>query len=107
MKHPRPEPVYHLPGTACSIERFFADVSAVSGVPAPRSVLPYPPARLLARLLAPFEILPDPVLIEMAAHYWGAHSLYAARDRGFAPRPASETLRDTVHGLRTEAGGGC
>jgi len=72
-------------------------------------VLPYAPARLLAGLLARFELLPDPVLIEMAAHYWGARSLYAERDLGFAPRPAAETLADTVRWLRAAAAGesGC
>ena len=109
MAHPRPQPVYHLPGTACSIERFFADLAAISGVPAPRHVLPYAPAHLLARLLARLELLPDPVLIEMAAHYWGARSLYAERDLDFSPRPPAETLADTVHWLRSAAalGGGC
>jgi dihydroflavonol-4-reductase len=108
MAHPAPQPVYHLPGHACSIERFFADLAAVSGVPAPRRVLPYTPAHLLARLFARLELLPDPVLIEMAAHYWGARSLYAERDLGFAPRPPLETLRDTVEWLRAaDAGSGC
>jgi nucleoside-diphosphate-sugar epimerase len=92
-------PVYHLPGTECGIEEFFAMVSEVSGQPVPRFVLPFRPAWLLARAAAPLHVLPDPVVIEMAAHHWGARSLYAA-ELGYKSREPRETLRDTVEWLR-------
>jgi nucleoside-diphosphate-sugar epimerase len=92
-------PVYHLPGTECGIEEFFAMVSEVSGQPVPRYVLPFRPAWLLARAVERLHVLPDPVVIEMAAHHWGAHSLYAA-ELGYKSREPRETLRDTVEWLR-------
>jgi nucleoside-diphosphate-sugar epimerase len=95
-----PAPIYHLSGTACSIERFFAMVAEVSGVPAPRWVLPYRPAWLLSWALQHLRLLPDPVLVEMAARYWGVHSLRAEADLGYASRDGLETLRDTVEWLR-------
>jgi nucleoside-diphosphate-sugar epimerase len=95
-----PAPTYHLSGTTCSIERFFAMVEEVSGVPGPRWVLPYRPAWVLAWALQHLRLLPDPVLIEMAGRYWGAHSTRAEADLGYAPRDGLETLRDTVDWLR-------
>ena len=41
----------------------------------------------------------DPVVIEMAAHYWGASSLYVS-ELGYKARDPRETLRDTVDWLR-------
>jgi nucleoside-diphosphate-sugar epimerase len=102
-------PVYHLPGTAGSIEEFFGMVEEVSGVPAPRRVLPYRPAWLVASLLERLGVwlrgealhaLPDPVVVEMASHHWGLRSLYAAEDLGYKSRDPRETLRDTVEWLR-------
>ena len=92
-------PVYHLPGTECGIEEFFSMVSQVSGVPVPRFVLPFRSARWLAGAMAPLDVLPDPVVIEMAARYWGASSLFAA-ELGYKSREPLETLRDTVEWLR-------
>jgi nucleoside-diphosphate-sugar epimerase len=102
-------PVYHLPGTAGSVEEFFRMVEEVSGAPAPRRVLPYRSAWLAASLLErlgvwlrgePLHALPDPVVVEMASHYWGVRSLYAAEDLGYKSRDPRETLRDTVDWLR-------
>ena len=50
----------------------------------------------LASCGAPPHLLPDPVVVEMAAHHWGARSLHAATDLGYKPRDPSETLRDTI-----------
>jgi nucleoside-diphosphate-sugar epimerase len=102
-------PVYHLPGTAGSVEEFFRMVEEVSGAPAPRRVLPYRPAWLAASLVERLGVwlrgealhaLPDPVVVEMASHYWGVRSLYAAEDLGYKSRDPRETLRDTVDWLR-------
>ncbi len=95
-------PVYHLPGTACSVERFFAMAEEISGVPATRWVLPFRPAHLLASGLDRLGLhwLPDPVVVEMGAHHWGLRSRYAEAELGYASRDPRETLRDTVAWLR-------
>jgi dihydroflavonol-4-reductase len=103
------EPVYHLPGHACGVEEFFAMVEEVSGVPRPRWTLPVAPARWIAavvegggaRLLGePPHLLPDPVVVEMAAHHWGLRSLHAESQLGYRSRDPRATLRDTVAWLR-------
>jgi dihydroflavonol-4-reductase len=92
--------VYHLPGTASSVEEFFAMTAEMAGLPAPGLVLPFRPAWWLARLTAPLGLLPDPVVIEMAAHYWGMRSRYAASELDYRSRPARETVGDTVAWLK-------
>jgi dihydroflavonol-4-reductase len=89
-------PVYHLPGTISSIAEFFALTARVAGRRPPGIVLPYGPAWWLARLSAPLRLLPDPVIIEMAAHYWGMRSRYSEGDLDYRSRPARETMADTV-----------
>lgn len=104
-----PRPVYHLTGTACSIEKFFKMVEAASGVRSPRWILPFRPAWLAAAVLhrlgillngSPFQTLPDPVVIEMASRYWDANSLFAESQLGYASRDARRTIADTVDWLR-------
>ena len=104
-----PRPVYHLTGTACSIEKFFKMVEEASGVRSPRWILPFRPAWLAAAVLhrlgiilngSPLRILPDPVVIEMASRYWDAKSLYAERQLGYVSREAHPTIADTVDWLR-------
>jgi dihydroflavonol-4-reductase len=99
LERPEVRPIYHLVGTECGIVDFFAMLEEVSGVPRPKWVLPYRPAWWLARLVEPLHVLPDPVVVEMAAHYWGASSRYAS-ELGYKPRDPRETLRDTVDWLR-------
>ena len=96
MTRSRPRPVYHLPGTSSSIEEFFALTAEIAGRRPPGVVLPYRTAGWLARLGAPLRILPDPVVIEMAAHYWGMRSRYAECELEYRSRPPGETLADTV-----------
>jgi len=109
MELPEARPVYHLAGTSSSISEFFSLVERVSGVRAPRLVLPYRLARLIAAADEwigvslrgePLHIFLDPVVVEMASHYWGLTSLYAATDLGYEPRDPLVTLRDTVDWLR-------
>ncbi len=104
-----PAPVYHLCGTACTVPEFFGMVERVSGVPAPTRILPAGLARRFGVLAdavthaLPGERhspLPDPVVFEMGAHYWGLGSTRAEADLGYASRPPLETLRDTVAYLR-------
>ena len=110
MALPNARPVYHLNGTCLSIKEFFGMVEAVSGVRAPRRILPLGLARQLAaadvwigmRLRGePLHLLPDPVVVEMASHYWGLKSLYAEAELGYKSRDLSTTLRDTVDWLRS------
>ena len=108
MTLPTMRPIYHLPGTACSVEAFFRSVGRVSGAEPPKVVLPFHAARVLATLTkwgalrAGLERspLPDPVVVEMARHYWGLSSNYAADELQFIPRDPMQTLADTVTWLR-------
>lgn len=100
MVRPGARPVYHLPGTASSIEEFFSLTGSIAGRKPPPLVLPYRVAWWLARLGAPLGMLPDPVVIEMAAHFWGLRSRYAESELDYRSRPGADTLRDTVAWLR-------
>lgn len=95
-------PVYHLPGTVCTIEQFYRMVAEAAGMPAPRRVIPYWPALWASRALHVLGIkaLPEPALIEMAAHYWGMRSKYSAKDLDYRSRAGMETIRDTVAWLQ-------
>ena len=97
--HAEPAPVYHLPGTSMGIVEFFQMIEDASGIPRPKRTLPYPVARLLAGLLRPFGILPDPAVVEMARHHWGLSTRCAKNDLGWDPRSSTETVQDTVDWL--------
>ena len=110
MALPNARPIYHLDGTSLTIREFFGMVEAVSGVRAPRWVLPLGLARLLAttdvfigmRMRGePLHLFPDPVVVEMASHYWGLKSLYAESELGFQSRDLRTTMGDTVDWLRS------
>lgn len=109
LRHPAARPVYHLGGTATSVEQFFGMLQDVSGVPAPVRVMPQRLAWLLATAAAEAAArmprpthspLPDPVVIEMAGHWWDIRSRYAASELGYVSRPPYQTLADTVDWLR-------
>jgi dihydroflavonol-4-reductase len=100
LERPAARPIYHLDGHECGIEEFFDALEDVSGVPRPRAVLPFRAGWLVARALERFHVVPDPVVMEMASHWWGLSSRYAADELGWKPRDPRETLRDTVEWLR-------
>jgi dihydroflavonol-4-reductase len=100
MERTTVRPVYHLPGTISSIREFFAMTAEAAGRRRPALELPYRTAWWLARITAPLRVLPDPVIIEMAAHYWGMQSRYAEHELGYRSRPARETVGDTVAWLK-------
>jgi dihydroflavonol-4-reductase len=109
MRHKSPRPIYHLSGTACGVVDFFDMIESVSGVPRPGPVLPFQPAWVLALIDERVGIitkgealhfLPDPVVVEMASHYWDVRSLWAEDELGYQPRNGMDTLRDTVAWLR-------
>lgn len=98
-------PVYHLPGTACGLEDFFRSCAEVAGMRPTWVRLPGGVLHALAatneRLGSPVSLLPDPVVIEMARHYWDADSRYSADDLSFSNRSPDETLEDTISWLKT------
>jgi dihydroflavonol-4-reductase len=102
----RPRPIYHLPGTASSMASFLRLVAELAGLRAVRHALPHWAAVALGQVSAALERrpawLPDPVLLEMSTCHWGLSSLYAS-ELGYRPRPASDTLRDTISWLRANA----
>jgi len=94
-------PVYHLPGTVCTVAAFYREIAQLAGRRPPRVVLPYRAARLLAAVGKRLGLsLPEPALIEMAAHHWAVHSRYAESELGYHSRPGSETLGDTIAWLK-------
>ena len=104
MNHPSPRPVYNLPGTASSLDGFFRRVARIAGIKPSWRVLPARVVWLLARVNEmagnPLHILPDPVVIEMAGHYWGISSRYAVTDLGFSTRDPDQTIADTIEWIR-------
>lgn len=110
MRIPKPRPIYHLTGTECSIPEFFGMAAELAGMSAPKIKLPPYLARTLAAATSQIEalwpkkpvhpILPDPVVFEMAAKYWGSRSRYSAQDLDYHARDPRETLRDTLNWLR-------
>ncbi len=105
MSRPTTRPVYHLPGIQCSIQAFYDDIARRSGARPPRGVVPYRLAWTASKLfrILGLSVLPEPALVEMAAHYWGIHSKYAEADLGYRTRPGEQTLQDTIDWLRREA----
>lgn len=109
MELPQVRPIYHFAGMSSSIEEFFGLVERVSGVPAPKLILPYGLAHFIAvadewigvRLKGePLHYFLDPVVVEMASHYWGLTSLYAASELGYESRDPLVTIGDTVAWLQ-------
>ncbi len=100
-----PRPVYHLPGETWTVREFFESIAHLGGVKPPRFALPYRVAHTLALAARPLSkwtgknLMPDPVVIEMGRHHWGMTSKYAD-ELNFSPRPAEQTLADTVQWLR-------
>lgn len=99
-----PQPVYHLRGTACTLDEFFRMVAKQAGLKPSWKIIPNSLARWLSwvndRAHLGLHVVPDPVVIEMAAHYWDLNSRYAERDLAYRSRPADETIADTVAWIR-------
>lgn len=104
-----PKPVYHLEGTACTVVDFFEMVEVASGVPTPKLRLSPSLALRVAQVVDwcshalpgdRHSPLPDPVVFEMAARYWGLRSRWAADDLDWRPRDGQTTVDETVRWLR-------
>jgi nucleoside-diphosphate-sugar epimerase len=102
LRLPTPRPIYHLPGTQCSIEAFYRQTAELAGVRPPRATLPYRLAWTAALVSSKLNLhlLPEPTLVEMAAHFWGMGSRYAESELSYRTRPGADTIRDTIHWLR-------
>jgi Nucleoside-diphosphate-sugar epimerases len=104
MEREQVRPVYHLPGTICTIEEFYRMVAAAAGRDSVPRVIPYRPAFWASRAshALGLKLLPEPALIEMAAHYWAMHSKYSEAELGYRSRPGLETVAATVGWLNTQ-----
>ncbi len=105
MQHPNAQPVYHLAGTASTLDEFFRMVAERASLKPSWITLPGWLLRHAARLNEisgrRLHILPDPVVVEMAAHYWDLGSRHAEADLGYRSRPPEETIADTVAWMRS------
>ena len=107
-----PRAVYHLSGTNWTLGELFLRCAELSGAELPRAFLPALVARTAAQLADAASkvmrwrsVLPDPVMVEMASHYWGFRSRWS-HEIGFVARPAENTLCDTIAWLRSAKPGG-
>ena len=104
MTHGSPRTVYHLPGTSSSLDGFFRRVARVAGMKASWPVLPAGIVLAFARLNhllgRKVQIVPDPVVIEMASHHWGLSSRFASVDLMYRSRDPDQTIADTVEWIR-------
>lgn len=104
-----PQEVYHLPGSAMSLRNFFHMLGEVTGATPPERTVPPVVLQGVAKLAhtafgvahakAPSWI-PDPVVTEMASHYWGLTTLWAHEDLGYTSRNPRQTLVDSADWLR-------
>ncbi len=102
---------YLLAGRNFTLQRLFADLSRLSGVPAPPLKLPAGiaagAAGAVERLGLPLPISADEA--RSAAMWWTYSGAKAKRELGYSPRPHEETLSDAVnwqmHELGSRVGG--
>jgi dihydroflavonol-4-reductase len=104
MQHSNPRPIYHLRGTVCTLDEFFRMAAQQAGIKPSWKILPTGFLWYLARLNEAsglrLHVIPDPVVIELAAHHWGVASRFAEADLGYRTRAPDETLADTVAWMR-------
>ncbi len=97
---------YLLGGENMTFHEWIRLTSKLSGVTAPKFMLPLAPVRAgasLLRFLYPlcgkkFEL--DDETIKMSALFWYCDSSKAHKELGFTVRPTQETLRDTIDDIR-------
>lgn len=107
MAKGRPGERYLLGGTNWSFAEFFGRLERLTKVPAPKLRSPKGKIAILGaelygslfRALGRTPTL-DPAVVDMANHYWYFESSKAQSELGFSPRPAAETLHDTVTYIR-------
>lgn len=98
---------YILGGRNFTLDRLFADLSRISGVPAPPLKLPTWVAMRGAEIARRLR-LPLPISVEevrSAGQWWTYRNAKAKRELGFRPRPHEETLEDAVTWQRAQLEG--
>lgn len=97
---------YLLAGRNFSLRRFFADLSRISGVPAPSWRVPGAVAVAGAELVERLD-LPVPISVDetrSATMWWTYSGAKAKRELGYKPRPHEETLTDAVRWQAAQLG---
>jgi dihydroflavonol-4-reductase len=106
MDRGRPAERYLVGGYNWTFEEFFGRLERLTKVAAPllkaRGPLPLLATRAQATLYRHWgrRVPVEPQSVEMAEHFWYFDSGKAARELGFAPRDATDTLFDTVKYVR-------
>jgi dihydroflavonol-4-reductase len=106
MERGRPGERYLLGGANLSFHEWIRMVSKVSGVPAPKVMLPLALSLLGARVmrkvypLAGKEFKLDEASVKMSSLFWYCDTSKARRELGFTTRDALVTIRDTVEDLQ-------
>jgi dihydroflavonol-4-reductase len=106
MQRAAPGERYLVGGYNWTFAELFGRLERMTKVPGPllkgRGKLPLLAARAQAALYRRWGKTPpvEPAGVEMAEHFWYFDSTKAARDLGFTPRDATDTLHDTVRYLR-------
>lgn len=100
---------YLLAAHNCSLVEFFDMLQSVSGVRRP--ALKFPPWLAVGaatsldafnrKVRGKWDPGVDPVKAEMANHWWNVDASKAEQELNFKPRPALDTLRDTVEWLKS------
>jgi dihydroflavonol-4-reductase len=107
MQRGRPGERYLLGGVNLTFHEWIQRVSKLSGVPAPKFLVPVgvslAGAKALRHLmpLAGKSFKLDDASIKMSALYWYCNPEKARRELGFQTRSATETLRDTIEYIRS------
>jgi dihydroflavonol-4-reductase len=106
MERGTPGERYLVGGTNWSFAEFFGRLERLTKIPAPtfksRGPLPLLATRAQAALYRQWGRRPpvEPQSVEMAEHFWYFDSGKVARELGFQPRDATDTLFDTVKYIR-------
>ena len=97
---------YILGGRNFTLQRLFADLARVSGLPAPAIRLPAPVllagAEVVERLGLPVAVSAEEA--RASSLWWTYSAAKAKRELGFSPRPHEETLSDAVNWLIADLG---
>lgn len=105
----KPRSIYHLPGHAMSLRKFFHMIGEVAGVEPPAHTIPPSVLESVARTahglfsaarMHPPSWIPDPVITEMAGCYWGLSTMWSHEELGYQSRLPRQTLVDTADWLR-------
>ncbi len=97
---------YLLGGENLTFHEWIRLTARLSGVAAPKFMLPEAAARAGAALLRKLYPLwggkfePDDESIRMSSLFWYCDTSKARRELGFAARPTEETMRDTIDDIR-------